>query len=251
MSLGKLGRIVWNDLFTANENASKLFYERVAGWTYVTQHAANFAWGGGERDFVLALACDEAGAGFVSCNSGPLTGWVPYIEVLDVASVAVAATQNGGSVARPPFEVPGVGRNCLLRDPLGVHFGISLSRHSFPAPTKQFGIERYLLGDRAFPTEFYNQLFDWDMTNVRCTVTASPTTTMAGDTIATFTVDTVGRDEAPAWLPGIRVGCFKTAVDDVEVGGGAVLNSLPQGIGGRAAALISDPLGALAYLVAQ
>ncbi|MGI9503793.1 MAG: VOC family protein, partial [Geminicoccaceae bacterium] len=137
------GRIVWHDLFTADKHVSKSFYERVAGWHYVTEHAKNFVWGGGEKDFVLALCGDEAGAGMIDQSSAPFDGWIPYVEVQDVDSVAALATESGGKVIRPPFDVPGVGRNCLLLDPLGAHLGISFSRHKFPVPVRQFTAERY------------------------------------------------------------------------------------------------------------
>ena len=108
-----------------------------------------------------------------------------------------------------------------------------------------------MLGGREFPIEFYNQLFDWGMTDACRIVTAGPTTTTAEATIAFCTVDMVGRDDVPAWLPSIRVTCLKAAVAEVEAGGGAVLSSVPQRFGGRAANLINDPHGTRVYLVAE
>ena len=65
MIADKTGRVVWHDLFTDNAGLSRSFYEGVAGWRYLTEHATDFAWGGGEKDFILALSGDVAGAGFV------------------------------------------------------------------------------------------------------------------------------------------------------------------------------------------
>ena len=150
MNTEKVGRIVWHDLFTRDISVSKKFYQDVAEWRFITEHATDFAWGGGEKDFVLALSGDEAGSGFVDSPDGPYTGRVPYVEVEDVDAAAELALDLDGVILKPPFEVPGVGHNCLLRDPLGALIGICLSRHAFPAPTKQFGLERYVTNREIF-----------------------------------------------------------------------------------------------------
>lgn len=134
MTADKIGRIVWHDLFSSDRQRSMAFYRRVAGWTYVTEHATDFAWGGGEKDFVLALLDGEAGAGFAETPNALPDGWTAYVEVADVDASITTAERLGGTIIRRPFEVPGVGRNALIRDPLGALIGLSLSRHDFPAP---------------------------------------------------------------------------------------------------------------------
>lgn len=152
----KIGRIIWHDLFTSDLKRAMDFYNTVAGWTYTVEHATDFAWGGGEKDFVLALLDDEAGAGITETPPELTDGWIAYVEVRDVDAAATLAEELGGSIIRAPFEVPGVGRNALLRDPLGAIFGISLSRHSFPAPQRQFGVEAYQGFGNPFPKDFMN-----------------------------------------------------------------------------------------------
>ncbi|MDC0660794.1 VOC family protein, partial [Leisingera sp. SS27] len=153
MLASKTGRIVWHDLFTPDRTRAMDFYRQAAGWRYQTEQAADFAWGGGEKAFVLALLDGEAGAGFAETPPGLQDGWIPYAEVSDVDAAAAQAEDRGGDILRSPFEVPGVGRNALLRDPLGALLGISLSRHSFPAPARQFGPEIYLSNGAGFPAE--------------------------------------------------------------------------------------------------
>ena len=171
----KTGRIVWHDLFTGGRQGAMAFYERVAGWTYQIEHATDFAWGGGEKDFVLALLDEEAGAGFAETPPELSNGWIAYVEVRDVDATVARVEGLGGTIVRHPFEVPGVGRNALVRDPLGALIGISLSRHSFPAPQKQFGPEVYL-SDTGFPEAFYKSLLGW--------TTGSPRSGPQGDDIA-------------------------------------------------------------------
>ena len=161
MATDKIGQIVWHDLFTADRPRSMAFYESLADWQYAIEHATDFAWGGGQKDFVLALGGGEAGAGFAETPPGFENGWIAYVEVGDVDAAATLAETLGGIVLRPPFEVPGVGRNALIGDPLGAVIGLSLSRHGFPAPRRQFGQELYLTDGAPFPETFYAKLFDW------------------------------------------------------------------------------------------
>ena len=161
MTNSKAGRIVWHDLFTSDRERSIAFYERVANWTYQVERATDFAWGGGEKDFVLALSGDEAGAGFAETPPNLENGWIAYIEVPDVDAAVKRAGTLGGRIVRQPFEVPGVGRNSLIRDPRGALLGVSLSRHSFPVPRRQFGPEIYLTSTDDFPARFYSEIFKW------------------------------------------------------------------------------------------
>jgi len=50
MTDSKAGQIVWHDLFTSDRECSMAFYLQVANWTYEVERAANFAWGGGEKN---------------------------------------------------------------------------------------------------------------------------------------------------------------------------------------------------------
>ncbi|WP_430449671.1 VOC family protein [Rhodophyticola sp.] len=161
MTTSKTGQIVWHDLFTSNRERTIAFYESVAGWSYQFERATDFAWGGGEKDFVLALSGDEAGAGFAETPPSFENGWIAYVEVADVDAAVALAEKHGGAIVRQPFDVPGVGRNALVRDPLGALVGISLSRHDFPVPHQQFGPEVYLSEEAGFPEAFYAQVFGW------------------------------------------------------------------------------------------
>ena len=119
MTHSKAGQIVWHDLFTSDRKRSMDFYRHIADWTYQVERATDFAWGGGEKDFVLALLDDEAGAGFAETPPEHENGWIAYIEVPDVDAAVKHVDALGGEIVRKPFEVPGGGRNALVRDPLG------------------------------------------------------------------------------------------------------------------------------------
>ncbi|MEO1039503.1 MAG: VOC family protein [Pseudomonadota bacterium] len=212
MNRDKFGQVIWHDLFTDDLEASMLFYKRVAGWTYRTEHATDFAWGGGEKDFVLALLEDEAGAGFTETPTELTHGWIAYIEVRDVNTTAALAKQFGGAIVRPPFEVPGVGRNALLRDPLGALIGISQSRHSFPAPTTQFENELYASRTEDFPSAFYGALFGWETQAAPNEALGKAVVGPSGGAIAgVFAVASLPGSE-PRWIPSLKTAHFDASL---------------------------------------
>ena len=51
--------------------------------------------------------------------AGTPPNWLPYLEVDDVDARVKAVSTNGGKVMRPPFDIPGVGRIVVLRQPGG------------------------------------------------------------------------------------------------------------------------------------
>ncbi|MBO9433733.1 VOC family protein [Ruegeria sp. R13_0] len=245
----KLGRIVWHDLFTPEEDASRSFYRSLAGWTYSIEHATDFAWGGGSKDFTLAILDGEAGAGIVSQNLVRFEGWIPYIEVEDVDQTAKLAKSLGGAVIKPPFEVPGVGRNCLLSDPLGAYLGISVSRHDFPVPMRQFALEHYLTRSGDIPAQFYRELFGWCISSIDDASSSQRAIRFEGDVLAKCTSDRSVFSGIAAWIPGIRVSSLEQALKSVRRCEGLVLTRHQHTQNTYASALVHDPMGALFNVV--
>lgn len=246
MTQDKTGRIIWHDLFTPNRPRAMAFYKRIAGWSYRTEHAADFAWGGGAKDFVLAMSEDDTGAGFVETARGMSDGWIPYVEVLDVDACATLAEKLGGTVLRQPFEVPGVGRNALLRDPHGAVIGISLSRHNFPAPQRQFGVDVYLSDATPSPHEFYAPLFDW-------TLVSAPSGSPDGDTfvgpsggdVAVHLSNKLPNGERALWMPSLKVPDPAVAVRDAENQRVKLLDQISLRYAQQDCPVLRDPDGAL------
>ena len=246
----KTGRIVWHDLFTGDRHRLMSFYQRVAGWAYKTEHATEFAWGGGEKDFVLALSGDEAGAGFAETPPELTNEWIAYVEVPDVDAAATLAEKLGGTIVRRPFDVPGVGRNALLRDPLGALVGISFSRHSFPVPRRQFGVEIYLSSAPTFPQEFYSPLFNWKISSPPVgefvgNVIVGP----SGEAVARQLLGTAPTKAQAVWIPSIKVAHPSVSLRDAEALGGVSFSQMLAKTTQQDAAFLRDPDGAMLCLV--
>ncbi len=55
--------------------------------------------------------------------AGVPESWMAYIAVDDLDARIVRASAAGGIVMRPPFDIPGIGRIAILREPGGAGIG--------------------------------------------------------------------------------------------------------------------------------
>lgn len=115
------GIFYWNELLSTDADAAKAFYEKAMGWTFD------------------AMPMDDGGTYWIAMNGGKPAGgimpmpetmpagvpshWMAYIAVDDVDARLEKATQNGGTILRAAFDVPGIGRIAILQDPSGGAIG--------------------------------------------------------------------------------------------------------------------------------
>ncbi|MEM7774850.1 MAG: VOC family protein [Pseudomonadota bacterium] len=246
----KIGRVVWRDLFAADRSRAVSFCEDLTGWTFVTEHARDFAWGGGEKDFVLAISENEAGAGFVETPDGLRDGWVPYVEVTDVDATAEMAARVGGIVVKEPFDVPGVGRNCLLSDPFGTYVGISQSRHAFPVPKGLFGVDCYLTEATVFPGDFYARVFRWIFSTASLGNPGATVTTLSGEEVAEHIGSNADLSARSAWVPTVKVSDVSVARTLAEASGATRLD-LHDGVSASASRLFFRDPGGVAFSLSR
>ena len=60
--------------------------------------------------------------------------WTGYVWVEDVDAAAAKLTAAGGSVKRPPSDIPGVGRFAVVTDPQGAYFMLFRDAGGNPPP---------------------------------------------------------------------------------------------------------------------
>ena len=115
------GIFVWNELNSRNVEAAKSFYAAALGWTFEAMPVE-----GGDPYWTIKNGDARVGGIF------PLTApefanapahWLPYIAVDDIDARMAKITAAGGSVLRPAFDVPGVGRIGIVRDAEGATMG--------------------------------------------------------------------------------------------------------------------------------
>lgn len=115
------GSFYWNELMTHDAEAAKRFYGGVLGWTFDAMPMAD------SGTYWIAKMGDKPVGGIFPMIGPHFEGvpehWIPYIAVDDVDARLKKATAAGASAMREPFEVPGVGRIAIVKDPSGAVSG--------------------------------------------------------------------------------------------------------------------------------
>lgn len=117
------GQIVWSELATRDVEAAKAHFAAVAGWTFKEMPMA-----GGDYTYTIASVDGRDVAGLMDValvgNAGVPPHWLTYIAVDDLAAAVRNVEATGGSIVRPPFEVPTIGRIAVVREPSGAVCGL-------------------------------------------------------------------------------------------------------------------------------
>ena len=115
------GEFCWTEIACGNLAACKSFYENVFGWKISDAKSDD---GFPYLEF-SSKAVAEPDGGMYELNPEYFGGHAPpphfaiYVSVDDVDAAAEKAVSLGGSIRRPPTDIPGVGRMCVISDPTG------------------------------------------------------------------------------------------------------------------------------------
>ena len=118
--LKKHGAISWSELMTSEVAAAKTFYHDLFGWAFDDMPMEKMI-------YAVVKVNGEATAGIMPMppDAGAMPPvWGIYITVDDVDGTAEKAVSQGGKICMPPWDVPGVGRMCVIQDPQGAYFSI-------------------------------------------------------------------------------------------------------------------------------
>lgn len=114
------GSLVWNELNTRDVDPSKAFYPKVFGWAAHDNEMEGMTyteWQVGGRTIAGMLPMPEGIPAQVPNH------WLVYFGTDDTDATVAKATELGGSVMAPPFDVP-PGRMAVLADPHGAAFAV-------------------------------------------------------------------------------------------------------------------------------
>ena len=244
-----IGHVVWHDLLTNDVEAAKRFYAGLLDWTYEIEHAAEFAWASGEFDYPLILAGGEAHGGFVNPGVGTSSEWLSYVTVDDVDRVAAKAGNLGAGIEKEPFDVPGVGRSAVIRDPEGALICPYVPSHDYPPPAGTFVWNELVTDDTAAAEAFYGKLFGWKAEDRdagpmgRHTVFKTADGTEAAGAVKRPFGET---GSAAQWITCLAADEIETAVAKALALGGTLGMKTDAG----QSAVLTDPTGALFGLIA-
>jgi predicted enzyme related to lactoylglutathione lyase len=248
---------VWYELMANDPPAAEKFYRAVVGWEmsdagqpdmrYTILSAGKRGVGG-----IMGVPEEAAARGVKPC-------WTGYIGVDDTDAVAKRIVQAGGSIHRPPDDIPNVGRFAVVADPGGAVFLLltPLPREQEPAPIEPdtpgtIGWHELHAGngqEAAFA--FYSKFFGWQ-------------------TIDTLDMGEMGKyrlfgangvpfggmmDKPPAapsgWSYYVNVDGIDAAADRIKKNGGQVLMGPHEVPGGSWIVQAHDPQGVGFALVSR
>ena len=113
------GEIYWHDLTTPDQARSGAFFSRLLGWQQTSVDAGEFG------VYTLFQKDGRDVAGMMNPTpASPLhhqneSRWHIYVSVANVDECARLVNELGGKVLVTPHEIEGVGRACLIAEPLG------------------------------------------------------------------------------------------------------------------------------------
>jgi predicted enzyme related to lactoylglutathione lyase len=110
----------WNELMTTDTAKDGEFYSGLFGWARDVQ---NF----GPLEYTMFSNDGRPAGGMlkITPEMGPIPpNWLVYFAVEDCDAKTQKATELGGSVMKPPDDIPGIGRFSILTDPQGAAFAL-------------------------------------------------------------------------------------------------------------------------------
>lgn len=254
------GKFFWYELMTSDPHAALAFYGDVVGWT-----SAPFGGDLGEPYHIVSGSAGPLGgvmaipADAGTCGMSPW--WGGYIGSADVDADAARLSDAGGSIKRPPEDIPGVGRFAVMADPGGATFmllkGSSPDGMDAPMgmPMGHVSWHELYSGDFNKDLAFYTGQFGWtkgeamDMGEMGQYQLVSQTGATDFQGMTGGIMPVIKEMPMPVWLFYFTVGDIDAAVGRVTAGGGTVLNGPMEVPGGAWIIQATDPQGAMFALV--
>jgi hypothetical protein len=249
------GKFIWYDLMTTDTKAGAKFYSDVIGWT-TQEHPMQ---GGGSYTILskgplmvgglMAIPEEMRAQGVPPCWSG-------YVSTDDVDAEVKRVEAAGGSIKRPPTDIPNVGRFAVVADPGGAVFLLfKPNTTEDPKPVAAMtpghvGWHELMAGDLDREFKFYASLFGWTKDKAH---DMGPIGIY--QTFATGGLPCGGMMKAPAqisqpfWGYYISVDSVHAAADRAVTRGAQIVNGPMEVPGGAWIVQARDPQGAYFAMV--
>lgn len=249
-----IGKFVWYELATPDAPAAQAFYQRVIGWEAKDAGMPGLA-------YTLLSAGPQTVGGIWSmsgsdCDEGAKPGWVGYIGVENVDAHAGRVKESGGSILRPPADIPGVGRFAVVADPYGAVFMLFKGTGEMGAPAPagtpgHIGWHELHAGDGVGAFAFYSKLFGWTKAEAMDMGAQGVYQIFASDGIPVGGMMTrMPETPAPFWLYYFNVEAIEAAMKRVTQAGGRIIMGPMEVPGGSWIAHGLDPQGVIFAMVA-
>ncbi|WFP60060.1 VOC family protein [Mesorhizobium sp. WSM4904] len=157
----------WYELMTTDLDAAEAFYTAVVGWK-----AEPFAKAPGMPRYIVMNSAVRGVGGLMTmpedaAKMGMPPAWLGYIYTKDVDASTKALQEAGGTVHRPPDDIPEVGRFAVVADPQGATFMFlqpnQPGQPPVPATTPgHIGWHELYTSDWKAAFDFYAGQFGWE-----------------------------------------------------------------------------------------
>ena len=247
------GSFCWFELATTDQNSAKNFYMSLFGWGVM-----DLPMGPDGVYSMFQLDGRTPGAAFQMGKDlrekGIPPHWGLYIAAQSVDEAAAKASQAGGTVVEPPFDVFDVGRMAVVQDPAGAMFHIWEEKrphaNGIAGVPGTFCWADLCTRDTEAAIGFYGQVFGWQILPGEKDETGylhikNGETFIGGMPPARY----LPPDVPPHWLLYFFVADADAATARVKELGGAVhMGPVTIETVGRMS-LVADPQGAVFALV--
>jgi len=249
------GRFLWYDLMTTDMAAAAAFYREVVGWDardsgMPDRSYSIFSMGATAVAGLMPIPDDLLAAGIPPCWSG-------YVGVADVDDYADRVEGAGGTIRKPPTDIPGIGRYSVVADPYGAVFilfkGSSAQgpEPAAPGAPGHIGWHELHAGEGEGAFAFYSKLFGWSPAEAHDMGPMGKYQTFAAGGAPLGGMMTRMPDSpGPFWAYYFNVDGIDAAKSRVERSGGRVLNGPMEVPGGLWVLQAIDPQGAFFALLA-
>jgi predicted enzyme related to lactoylglutathione lyase len=250
------GDFIWYDVMTTDPDAARTFYKAVFDWTMADSGVAGqdytlLSVGPSMVGGLMRLPDDAKAMGVPPC-------WTGYIGSADVDADVPRVTAAGGSVRRPPEDIPGVGRFAVVADPHGAVFILftpasaeAPGPHLAPDAPGNIGWRELMAGDGAAAFDFYAAMFGWTKAEAIDMGPMGVYQLFAKDGVTRGGMMT--KMEAmpmPHWGFYFNAEAIDAAAARVTTAGGTIINGPMQVPGGQWIVQCVDPQGAHFGMVA-
>jgi hypothetical protein len=235
------GSFCWPELGTPDAGKAKGFYSGLFGWEAVDVPSA-----GGTYAFLKLRGLDVAALRLLSDREKAQrvpAHWMTYISTASAEASAARAKELGGTVLAGPFDVEGIGRMAVVRDPEGAVFALweaggHIGARIVGEPGSLCWTElstRNPAGAQAF----YGGLFGWRTKTAEGAAADYIEIYREEQPIGGFLQMKAQAGAAPAhWMPYFQVeSCDATAARARELGGGVTVPPMDMENVGRFAVL--------------
>jgi predicted enzyme related to lactoylglutathione lyase len=114
------GHFHWNELLTRDVEGAKRFYGAIFGWQFEGMSMP-------DGTYWVCKEGDQPVGGIMDIGQPRFEGvppqWFAYLAADDVDARVEQARAAGAQLMRPIFDVPGVGRIAIVKDPTGAGLG--------------------------------------------------------------------------------------------------------------------------------